>query len=406
MPIYRAKTVVTMDGPPIDDGAVAVVGDRVADVARFAQMPAGGEVIDLGEVVLLPGLINAHCHLDFTALRGAIAPQRSFADWIVQINGLRRDLSDKDFLESIARGFAEARGWGTTAIANVESMPALLASLAPSPLRTWWFAELIDVRRPLLAAEIVEDAIACFRGKESWRGGFGLSPHAPYTVSSELSLLAKTAAERNDLLLTMHVAESAEEMEMFREGRGRLFDLLQSLGRPMDDCGAGKTPLAVMLDRKVIDERWIVVHLNELAEEDFALLERGPRFHIAHCPRSSRYFQHRPFALQKLRDLGFNICLGTDSLASNVSLSLFAEMQTLRDTQPWVGPERILEMATTNPARALHQGGALGKIRAGFQADLIALPIENSPGDLFEKIIAWNNPVPWMLVGGVSIPPP
>jgi cytosine/adenosine deaminase-related metal-dependent hydrolase len=110
--------------------------------------------------------------------------------------------------------------------------------------------------------------------------------------------------------------------------------------------------------------------------------------------------------LQKLRDLGFNICLGTDSLASNVSLSLFAEMQTLRDAQPWLGPERILEMATTNPARALHQGGALGKIRAGFQADLIALPIENSPGDLFEKIIAWNDPVPWMLVGGVSIPLP
>jgi cytosine/adenosine deaminase-related metal-dependent hydrolase len=406
MPIYRAKTVVTMDGPPIDDGAVAVVGDRVADVARFAQMPKGGEVIDLGEVVLLPGLINAHCHLDFTALRGAIAPQRSFADWIVQINGLRRDLSDKDFLESIARGFAEARGWGTTTIANVESMPALLASLAPSPLRTWWFAELIDVRRPLPAAKIVEDAIACLRGKESWRGGFGLGPHAPYTVSSELSLLAKRAAERNDLLLTMHVAESAQEMEMFREGRGGLFDLLQSLGRPMDDCGAGKTPLAVMLDRKVIDERWIVVHLNELAEEDFALLERGPRFHIAHCPRSSRYFQHRPFALQKLRDLGFNICLGTDSLASNVSLSLFAEMQTLRDAQPGLGPERILEMATTNPARALHQGGALGKIRTGYQADLIALPIENSSGDLFEKIIAWNDSVPWMLVGGVSMPLP
>jgi cytosine/adenosine deaminase-related metal-dependent hydrolase len=161
-----------------------------------------------------------------------------------------------------------------------------------------------------------------------------------------------------------------------------------------------------MLDRKVIDERWIVVHLNELAEEDFALLERGPRFHIAHCPRSSRYFQHRPFALQKLRDLGFNICLGTDSLASNVSLSLFAEMQTLRDAQPWLGPERILEMATTNPARALHQAGTLGKIRAGFQADLIALPIENSSGNLFEKVIAWKDPVPWMLVGGVSIPLP
>ena len=159
-----------------------------------------------------------------------------------------------------------------------------------------------------------------------------------------------------------------------------------------------------MLDREVIDERWIVVHLNELAEEDFARLETAPRFHIAHCPRSSRYFQHRPFALQKLTELGFNVCLGTDSLASNSSLSLFAEMQTLRDSHPWLAPERILEMATTNPARALQQDRALGKIRAGFQADLIALPIENFSGDIFEEVIAWRHQVPWMLVAGAPVP--
>lgn len=406
MPIYRAKTVITMDGAPIHDGAVAVEGSRIADVGRYDELRARqtGAITDLGEVVLLPGLINAHCHLDFTALRGAIAPQRSFADWILQINALRRNLSEEDFLESIARGFSEARRWGTTTIANVESVPALLAHMRPPPLRTWWFAELIDVRTPLSAAQRVEDILACFEGKESWRGGFGLSPHAPYTVSPGLLLLAKEAAARNHMLLTMHVAESAEEMEMFRDGRGRLFDLLQSLGRPMEDCGAGKTPVAVMLDRGVIDERWIVVHLNELEEKDFARLERGPRFHIAHCPRSNGYFRHRPFALKKLIDLGFNICLGTDSLASNSSLSIFAEMQTLRDAHPWLWPEGILQLATTNPARALHQDRVLGKIRVGFQADLIALPIENSPGDLFEKVIAWDDAVPWMLVAGLPTP--
>jgi aminodeoxyfutalosine deaminase len=404
--IYRAKKVITMDGAPIEDGAVAVEGGRVADAGRYTELRPrrGGEVIDLGEVVLLPGLINAHCHLDFTALRGAIAPQRSFADWIVQINALRHEFSDDEFLESILRGFEEARRWGTTTIANIESMPGLLTRMPAPPLRTWWFAELIDVRPQLPLREIVEDALGCRRGKENWLGGFGLSPHAPYTVSPELSRLAKEAAKQNGVLLTMHLAESAEEMEMFRDGRGRLFDLLQDLARPMDDCGAGKTPLAVMLEREVIDEHWIVVHLNELAEEDFARLETSPRFHIAHCPRSSRYFQHRPFALQKLTELGFNVCLGTDSLASNSSLSLFAEMQMLRDAHPWLAPERILEMATANPARALQQDRALGKIRAGFQADLIALPIENFSGDIFDEVIAWRHPVRWMLVAGVPVP--
>ncbi|MEO5718436.1 MAG: amidohydrolase family protein, partial [Chthoniobacterales bacterium] len=210
--IYRARTVVTMDGAPIENGAVAVTGDRIIDAGRQDEVRArrSGPVTDLGEVVLLPGLINAHCHLDFTALRGSIAPQRSFADWILQINGLRRDLSDDDYLASIAKGFVEARRFGTTTIANVESMPELLDRMPPPPLRTWWFAELIDVRPRLPAAAMLEDAFACFRGKENWPGGFALSPHAPYTVSPELTRLAREAAERNGNLLMMHLAESAE----------------------------------------------------------------------------------------------------------------------------------------------------------------------------------------------------
>ncbi len=401
MTIYRAKTVVTMDGPPIDNGAVAVAGERIAAVGRFEEVRAhGGVVTDLGEMALLPGLINAHCHLDFTSLRGAIAPQRSFSDWILQINGLRQNLSDEDYLESIARGFDEAKRWGTTTIANVESLPALLSRMPPPPLRTWWFAELIDVRPRLLAEEIVANSLASFRDKQDWRGGFGLSPHAPYTASPKLTHLAASAANQNDLLLTMHLAESEEEMEMFREGRGRLCNFLQSLGRSMDDCGTGKTPLSVMFDLAAIDERWIFVHLNELTEEDFARLENGPRFHIAHCPRSSLYFRHRPFALRRLVELGFNVCLGTDSLASNSSLSLFAEMRAVRASHPDFPSDQILGMATVNGARALHQETALGKIRAGFQADLIALPIENPGDDLFTEIIAWNERVPWMILGG------
>ena len=399
--IYRARTVVPMDGPPIDDGAVAVVGERIADVGRFKDVRAqGGAVTDLGEMVLLPGLINAHCHLDFTSLRGKIAPQRSFADWIVQINGLRRDLSDEDYLESIARGFDEAKRRGTTTIANIESMPALLSRMAPPPLRTWWFAELIDVRPDASAEELIANALTSFRDKQDWRGGFGLSPHAPYTASPKLIRLAASAARQSDLPLTMHLAESEEEMEMFRSGRGRLFDLLQGLGRSMEDCGAGKTPLAVMLEREAIDERWILVHVNELTEEDFAHLERGPRFQIAHCPRSSRYFRHRPFALRRLVDLGFNVCLGTDSLASNSSLSLFAEMRAVRETHPDFPSDRILEMATVNGARALGQEHALGKIRSGFLADLIALPLVNPSNDLFTEIISWDKSVPWVMLAG------
>ena len=277
-----------MDGPPIDDGAVAVAGDRIAAVGRFEEIRAlGGSVIDLGEVIILPGLINAHCHLDFTSLRGGIRPRRSFADWILQINRLRRDLSDEDFLVSIALGFAEARRWGTTTIANIESMPALLERMGPPPLRTWWFAELIDVRSRSSAKEMIEDSLSFLQNKENWLGGVGLSPHAPYTASPRLTRLAAETANRHKMLLTTHLAESNEEMEMFRHGRGRLFELLESLGRPMDDCGAGKTPLAVMLEREAINDRWIVVHLNELA---------GRR---SRPPRKRTALSHRPLPAQQ-----------------------------------------------------------------------------------------------------------
>jgi cytosine/adenosine deaminase-related metal-dependent hydrolase len=391
-----------MDGPPIDDGAVVVAGELIKAVGSFREVIREGEIVDLGAVVLLPGLINAHCHLDFTCLRGRIEPPESFADWISQINVLRRELSDADYLKSIAGGFEETKTHGTTTIANIESVPALLDRMPTPPLRTWWFVEFIDVRSELSPEQLIERSLARFENKQKWRGGFGLSPHAPFTASPALTRLAAAAARRRGLRLAMHLAESREEMEMFRDGRGPLFDLLQSLGRPMDDCGKGKTPLAILLERNVLDEDWVVVHLNELSEEDFALLENAPRFHIAHCPRSCGYFQHRKFALRRLFDLGFNIALGTDSLASNSSLSLFAEMQTLRDAHPWLAPERILEMATMNGARALGQENVLGKIRPGFQADLIALPIESATPRLFEEIIAWSAPAPWLMLAGTA----
>lgn len=395
-----------MDGRPLDDGGVAIAGEKIVAAGRISDVRAGGgRVTDLGEMVLLPGLINSHCHLDYTALRGMIAPQRSFADWILQINGLRRDLSDEDYLASIAAGFEEAKRWGTTTVANIESMPALLSRMGPPPLRTWWFAELIDVRPRLTAEEMIAASLHFFFNNQNWGGGFGLSPHAPYTASAGITRLAADAARQGDFLLSTHLAESEEEMEMFRSGRGPLFALLQSLGRSMDDCGTGKTPLAVMLERATIDDRWIFVHVNQLTEEDFALLETGPRFHIAHCPRSSRYFQHRRFALERLAGMGFNVCLGTDSLASNSSLSLFAEMRAVQEERPDLSAVQILAMATVNGARALHQEHRLGKICAGCFADLIALPIAGAGDDIYAEIIAWEEAVPWMMLAGKVITP-
>src|SRR5205085_2212955 len=144
--IIRARTVVTMDVPPIENGAIAVSEDRIVDVAKFGEIKSrhGDEVIDLGEQAVLPGLINAHCHLDYTCLRGKIPPPRSFTDWIRAINAEKAKLTPNDYLASIDEGFREAKKFGTTAIANLTAFPELVPRIHPS-IRTWWFAELIDI---------------------------------------------------------------------------------------------------------------------------------------------------------------------------------------------------------------------------------------------------------------------
>ncbi len=158
--IVRARTVVTMDGPPIENGAVAVSGNRIVDVGRFDDIKTrnAGNTVDLGEQVLLPGLINAHCHLDYTCLRGKIPPQKSFTEWIRAINAEKATLAPKDYIASINEGFAEAKRFGTTTIGNLTVFPELIPQIQP-PVRTCWFAELIDIRAPERANELVDSAI-------------------------------------------------------------------------------------------------------------------------------------------------------------------------------------------------------------------------------------------------------
>ncbi len=389
--IYRARVVVTMDGPPIENGAVAISENRIFDVGSFGEIKArnSGEIVDLGEQALLPGLINTHCHLDYTCLRGKIAPQKSFTDWIRAINAAKARLLEEDYVASINEGFAEAKRFGTTTILNLTAYPELIAKI-DEPIRTWWFAESIDIRSPDRANEIVDLAIESLKSKKNW----GLAPHALFTASPNLFHRCEEIARRENILLTTHLAESREEMSMFCDGSGPLYEFIKETGRPMDDCGH-ETPLERFVGRlgDASLPNWIVAHLNELSESDFDLLARSTRkFHVVHSPRSHGYFAHSPFPFERLRALGFNICLGTDSLASNENLSLFAEMRAFQRNEPKVSPREIFEMVTVNAARALNQQNALGRIRPGFHVDLTSIPCSGSTS-LFEEIVAFDQPV-------------
>ncbi len=405
--IVRARVVVTMDGPPIENGAVVISGNRIVDVGTFPEISArhsGQELVDLGEQALLPGLINAHCHLDYTCLRGKIPPQKSFTDWIRAINAEKAKLAPDDYLASIAKGFAEAKRFGTTTVANLTAFPELIPPVNP-PIRTWWFSELIDVRDPSRTDELLDLAIHAMKRARDSDGGIGLAPHALFTASENLYRRCEEIAQHENILLTTHLAEAREEMSMFHDASGPLYEFLKSIGRDMSDCGH-ETPFAWFTRivgapaGRALPTEWIVAHLNELAESDFELLEGSARkFHVVHSPRSHDYFAHTRFPFERLRSFGFNICLGTDSLASNKDLSLFAEMRALQRSEPALSPKAVLEMVTVNAARALGKPQVLGRIRTNYFADLIAIPC-NGAADVFEKILAFDRPLDWVMVAG------
>ena len=407
--LLHAKWVLPITAPPIEDGGVLVEGNLIRSIGSFEDLARdrkGTEVFNLGDRILMPGLVNAHCHLDYTMLRRAIQPQRSFTEWIRRINALKRTLSDEDYVAGITRGFEELRRWGTTTVANIESFPELLLHMAPPLIRTWWFFEMIDIRHRETTEETVAGALAFFTPREDWLGGFGLSPHAPYTASGALFELASKTAAELDMPVTTHIAESREESEMFLTGKGELYDFMLKLGRWMFDCAHQRTPFAHVAAHAQLNSRWLLAHMNELEDSDFTLLRSmapETRPSIVHCPGSHKYFRHRPFQLSRLLDEGVNVCLGTDSLASTDTLSMFDEMRTVAQRAPWLPPSEILKLATVNGARAL--GLKAGEIRAGALADLIALPAPAPQKDVSTAVLANRDPITWMMLDGKVVLP-
>lgn len=378
---------------------VHLSGARIAAVGRARELSICA-CEDLGDCILMPGLINAHCHLDFTAMRGAILQQESFSNWVRRINDLKRTLTDADYLESISNGFAELRRWGTTSVFNIESFPELMVHMPPPSIRAWWFYELIDVRNRIHTEDVVAGALTFFERHPNWMGGFGLSPHAPYTTSGTLYGLARFCCEKYAMPWTTHLAETEEEYEMFMNASGPLHDFLKDLGREMHDVG-GVTPVSRLFGDRLVPKGGILVHMNCLSDADYKLLAARARdIAVVHCPKCHEYFGRPRFELDRLRSLGICVCLGTDSLASNTSLNLFEEMRNLRRNFPHISSEELVDMVTRRPARAIGMSGELGEIAPGAYADLIAMPYSGGIQDALDAVIENSSPVRWMMVAG------
>jgi len=387
--LLRARVVLPVSSPPIENGAVVVYGDRIKAVGPWPELRARYqvEVFDLGDVALLPGLVNAHCHLDYTDMAGLFPPGRSFCDWIKLITTEKAQWTFSDFAQSWLNGAKMLVRTGTTTVGDIEAVPELLPDVwDATPLRVISFLEMTGVRSRRNPKAILEETVEKISSLSHRRCVATLSPHAPYSTTPELMKASATVARRRRWPVAIHVAESATEFEMFMHGSGEMHAWLRRNQRDMTDCG-DVSPVQHLARNGALGQNLLAIHANYLAHGDAKLLA-ARNASVVHCPRSRDYFTHSEFPFARLNEAGVNICLGTDSLATvrkkqrqTVELNLFAEMRAFATTDPEVAPDTILKMATVNGARALDLGGKAGELKRGAFADIIALPFSGKVVD-------------------------
>lgn len=406
--LLRARVVLPVSTPPIRDAGILIRGRRIEAVGPWRGLARdhSGSVLDLGETLVLPGLINAHCHLDYTAMAGLFPPPRHFTDWIKQITVTKQTWSDEEFRESWLKGADMLVRTGTTTVGDIEAVPGLLPGVWQStPLRVISFLEMTGIRSRRDPRGILQEALTAIRAMRHSRCRAWLSPHAPYSTKPELLRRSAEATRRRGWRMSTHVAESVAEHDMFLRRRGEMFRWLQRNERDMSDCGR-VSPVQHLHRNGALGPHLLAIHVNYLGKGDAALLaETGTN--VVHCPHSHAYFKHRPFPYRLLHQAGVNICLGTDSLASTgrsqgnaPELSLFSEMRQFAARHPKVGPATVLRMVTVNAAKALGHAGRLGELCRGGEADLIVLPFTGSARKAAQAAVAFEGHVTASMIAG------
>lgn len=379
----RARWVVPISGPPIENGFVVVSGGRVVRVGQVPQSQpvADGSVKDLGDVAVLPGLVNAHTHLEFSDLDAPIGnPGMELAEWIVQVVRARREALSRapDVLTprtTVAQGVSEALASGTALIGEIASTPW------PGGDSRWddqqaitvvAFAEVLG-----LTPERAAEKFALAREHvDSIRPFSGVSPHAPYSTPLELISRCIELAVQVDCPLAMHVAESPAERELLTQGTGPFAENLTSLGFDVAKMFPWRQaePIQTLIELLARAPASLLVHGNDLQPHEIACLAEHPLISVVYCPRTHAFFGHARHPVADLIAAGVNVALGTDSRASNPDLQLWREVRHLLNHRQDLLPATVLEMATLAGARAMRQDDRYGTIAPGRAAAFASVP--------------------------------
>jgi cytosine/adenosine deaminase-related metal-dependent hydrolase len=385
-----ARWVFPVAGPPLEGGTLTIEGDRIRAVEPHGATRAD---LDLGDCAVLPGLVNAHTHLDLTGMRGLSPPGPDFTAWLRQVVHHRRQRGPEQIQADIRAGLAECVRTGTTLVGDISGDGASWDALAGGPARAVVFREVLGLP--------ADRAAAAWQAFDAWRRAHpatptcrpGVSPHAPY--STRLALYAE-AAEAG-LPLATHLAESRDELELLARRRGPFVDFLQALGvwAPGELASGPGQVLGLLGGRGPV----VLAHANYLAGDQ----EIPDNATVVYCPRTHAAFGHDAHPYRDLLRRGVRVALGTDGLASNPDLDMRAEARCLLEVDPYASAEAVLRMLTLSGAEALGWAEQTGSLEPGKSADLVAWPVGGVADDPHRAVLLSTAPVARVLCRGAWV---
>lgn len=406
----RARVVFPVASPPIEGGVVVLENGRFAEVGR--RVPPGVPDVDLGDVALLPGLVNAHCHLEFSGRKSQLGkPGMPLHQWVRLVIAQRQTAARIG--KAITAGIAQSVASGVTTLADICRVVSPAYTTGDVTPRLALLQEAIGYSqaRAASATAAVNNNLAelgPIAAEAPGRVTLGVSPHAPYTASPSLVRELVSVAVERQSPVALHLAESPEELQLISAGNGPFQELLEERG--MWDPWSiprGATPMDYL---RILTKapKALVVHGNYLDDASLAMIGRhSGAMALVYCPRTHAYFGHPDYPLAKAMAMGVRVCLGTDGLGSNPDLSLLAEMRHVARHHRAVSPEAVLRMATLSGAEALGLESVAGCIRPGMPADLVAvnLPSRGVGGarGLLEGMLADDRPAAAVWVQGVAV---
>jgi len=387
--LLSAQYLLPIDRPPVKGGWVEIDAGRVVQIGN-GRIPSGAR--DLGDVALLPGLVNAHTHLELSWLAGRIRPAASMVDWIRALVAERAAGpagGDAEATRAARAAAADMRTSGTVLVGDVANSWMSLPVLREAGFGGVVFHELLGFNRENPASAVHQawqhvDEVAGDDGAAPLR--LSVVAHAPYSTSP--ALFSEIAREDHGRPLSVHLAESADEVDFLHTGRGPFRALLEDLGAwnpqwQVPQCD----PVEYLRRMGYLKPGLLAVHAVHVTDDGLEVLREAGAV-VVTCPRSNEWVGAGPPRLAHFYTAGVPVAIGTDSLASAPSLSLFDELAEMRRIAPEVTAASLLDSATRVGARALGQASAFGTIAPGKQAAFVTVAIPPGTTDVEEYLVS------------------